>query len=45
MGFIMFAIMIGSLIISEIRNIIVMKTVDNVSEETGDDYFDDFETW
>jgi len=44
MGFIIFVVAIVSLIVSQVRNIIVMKTVDVDTENIGDDYFDDFET-
>ena len=44
MGLIIFVIIMSSLIVSQVRSIIVMKTVDDDSEEYGDDYFDDFET-
>jgi len=44
MGLVMFVIMIASLIVSNIRSVIVMKSTDYVSEETEDDYYDDFET-
>jgi len=44
MGLAMFVVLIGSLIVSNIRSVIVIKTTDVVSEETEDDYYDDFET-
>jgi hypothetical protein len=44
MGFIMFAILIGSLIVSKIRDITTVKTTNVVSEESEEDYYDDFET-
>jgi len=40
-GFIGFVCVISFLIIGEVRSIIDMKDIDDVS---GDDYFDDFET-
>ena len=43
MGFIVFVISI-SLIVNEIRKAIYMNTTDNVSEESAEEYFDDFET-
>jgi len=43
MGLAMFVILIGSLIISNVRSIIVIKTTNVVSEESEEDYFDDFE--
>jgi len=44
MGFAMFVVLIASLIVSNVRSIVDMKTVNNVSEETEEDYYDDFET-
>jgi len=44
MGFILFAISISFLIVSEARSIIKLKDIDDVSEEAEEDYFDDFET-
>jgi len=44
MGFIVFVILISFLIVSEAKSIIALKTTEDASEESGDDYFDDFET-
>jgi len=43
-GLILFVILISSLIMKNIRSVLVMKTTDVASEETGDGYFDDLET-
>jgi len=43
MGFILFVILISSLIMDNIRSVLVTKTTDIASEETDDDYFDDLE--
>ena len=44
MGFIVFVISISFLIVNEVRKAIYINTTDNVSEESAEDYFDDFET-
>jgi len=43
MGLVVFVILILSLIASNIRSLVIVKTTDDVSEES-EDYFDDFET-
>jgi|GEM_PF-6921922 len=45
MGFVIFFSIIVLLIINEVRKAIYMNTTDNVSEESAEEYFDDFETW
>jgi len=44
MGFMVFVCIISFLIVSQIRSIITLNTTDDVSEDIGDEYFDDFET-
>jgi len=45
MGFILFIALIGSLIVGNIRSITIIKTTNIVSEESVEDYYDDFEAW
>jgi len=44
MWFIIFAILMMSLITGQVRSIIKLKTTDDVSDTSEDDYFDDFES-
>jgi len=44
MGLIIFAILMMSLITGQVKSIIKLKTTDDASDTSEDDYFDDFET-
>ena len=44
MGLIIFAILMMSLITGQVKSIIKLKTTDDASDTSEDDYFDDLET-